>query len=260
VLSILQFQVLYHTERKAALSRLEQQQAKQVEEGIDGNQKRESMNNAERERHLANQLKSWRDKIQRLECENAEITMQNKIIKETVKFLKETVDIQDARWEKLKEWIEKSLSSWVCESINEKEVKCVSAYQFAQDSLQKMQELESGGEVQSELQQKSASGVCCGKPPRKSRRSDLEGTPNPEKKICKYCESEFDPSVSDKPEEEEFCDDFCKGHWQVDNPNPDSISLCEICHCMTKTLNGRCGKCNEYKSIFLKEPKPQARG
>jgi len=27
----------------------------------------------------------------------------------------------------------------------------------------------------------------------------------------------------------------------------EEISLCENCHCMTKTIKGKCGKCGELK-------------
>lgn len=29
--------------------------------------------------------------------------------------------------------------------------------------------------------------------------------------------------------------------------NPDVLSLCKNCYCMTKTINGKCGKCKDNK-------------
>lgn len=43
--------------------------------------------------------------------------------------------------------------------------------------------------------------------------------------------------------------------------NKDDITLCPKCHCMTKTINGKCGKCKSPKDKFpvtncpLKNPK-----
>lgn len=42
--------------------------------------------------------------IKKHEFDNMELRKQNDIIKETVKFLKETIDAQDQRWEKLKKY------------------------------------------------------------------------------------------------------------------------------------------------------------
>jgi len=70
-----------------------------------------------------------RIRYEMLENENIELKKKIEIIKETVKFLRETIDSQDTRWSKLKEYIE---SNWFLEA------KTIHLF---------MQELESGGDI-----------------------------------------------------------------------------------------------------------------
>ena len=42
--------------------------------------------------------------------------------------------------------------------------------------------------------------------------------------------------------------------------NVDEISLCKNCHCMTKTINNKCGKCGDIKVMSNVDDKIALKG
>ncbi len=154
----------------------------------------------------------------KLEAENAELTMKVKFIKETVAFLKETVDKQDAeiaswkaRWEKVTQIKNEHLFHDKYHDENGDKFNCISIV------LGEMQELESGGEVP------EAEGVedVLGKTRGRMRSNDRLGTPKPDLKriaeikarrpLCQRC-WQIGQIEKDCPR--------CHGSGEEPNPSP----------------------------------------